>query len=116
MSLFEKLLYVFGGRAASTGLEESSAVEERYDREHPCARAQLKDGEQVGEVVTQDVTSDRDRVLTPADSFQRKRHRIHRFHDAEVETGGLVFTQVEVDPADDLGIVSSVLVQPEHGG
>src|SRR5699024_6143877 len=53
--LLEELLDVLRRGATGTGLEEPAAGEQRDDREHLRARAELEDGEEVGQVVAQHV-------------------------------------------------------------
>ena len=106
---------MFRGRAAGAGLEQAAAVEQGHDREHPRAGAQLEDGEQVGQVVTQHVAGHRDGVLAAADALQRELHGLDGRHDADVEVGEIVLVQVDADLRDDLGVVAAVLVEPEDG-
>ncbi len=75
----------FGRRAAGAGLEQAAAVDQRDDREHLGAGAELQDREQVGEVVAQHVAGDRDGVLALADPLQRERDRVDRRHDLDLE-------------------------------
>ena len=70
--LLQQLLDVLGGRAAGTGLEQAAAVDQRDDRQHLGAGAELHDREQVGQVVAQHVAGDRDGVLAPADALERE--------------------------------------------
>mmetsp|Transcript_9903 Transcript_9903/g.31815 ORF Transcript_9903/g.31815 Transcript_9903/m.31815 type:complete len:258 (-) Transcript_9903:2034-2807(-) len=56
--LLLELLDVLGRRAAGAGLEEAAAGEERDDGEHLGRGAELEDGEEVGEVVAEDVARD----------------------------------------------------------
>ena len=73
--LLDQLLHVLGRRAAGAGLEQAAAVDQRDDREHLGAGAELEDREEVGEVVAQHVAGDRDRVLALADALERVRRR-----------------------------------------
>ena len=73
--LLDQLLDVLGRRAAGAGLEQPAAVDQRDDREHLGAGAQLQDREQVGQVVAQHVAGDRDGVLAAADALQGERDR-----------------------------------------
>ena len=68
--LLDQLLHVLGRRAAGAGLEQAAAVDQRDDREHLGAGAELEDREQVGEVVAQHVAGDRDGVLALADALE----------------------------------------------
>ena len=85
--LLDQLLHVLRRRAAGAGLEQPAAVDQRDDRQHLGAGAELHDREQVGEVVAQHVAGDRDRVLAAADALERERDRVDRGHDPDVEAG-----------------------------
>ena len=112
--LGQELGDVFGGRAARAGLEESAAGQQRDDGQHLGAGAHLEDREEVGEVVTQDVSGDRDGVLALANPFQGERHGVDRGQDAEVQSFGVVLGEVPAHLRDDLTVVGPGLVQPEH--
>ncbi len=58
-----ELLHVLGRGAAGAGFEQAAAVHQRDDGEHLGAGADFEDGEEVGEVVAQDIAGDRDGVL-----------------------------------------------------
>ena len=113
--LLDELLHVLGRRAAGPRLEEAAAGEQRDDREHLGARAQLEDREEVGEVVTQDVARDRDGVLAGADLLEAEGHRVDGREDLDLEALGVVLRQVLLDLGDDLGVVGAGLVEEEDG-
>ena len=71
--LLQELLHVLRRRAAGTGFEQPAAAQQRDDREHLRAGAELEDREEVGEVVAQHVAGDGDRVLAFAYPLQRER-------------------------------------------
>src|SRR5699024_1046500 len=66
VALLEELLDVLGSGATGTRLEEAAAGEQRDDREHLRARAQLEDREEVREGVAQDGAGDPDGGLAGA--------------------------------------------------
>ena len=78
MPFLHELLHVLRRRAAGTGLEHGAAVQQRHDRQHLGAGAELEDREQVGQVVTQHVAGDGDRVLAGLDAQQRRAHGLDR--------------------------------------
>ena len=82
--LLDELLHVLRRRPAGAGLEQAAAVDQRDDREHLGAGAELEDREQVGEVVAQHVAGHRDGVLALADPLERERDRVDRRHDLDV--------------------------------
>ena len=69
--LFE-LLHVLRSRTTRTGFEQTAAVHQRDDGEHLRRGAQLKNREEVGQVVTQDVTGNRDGVLACLGTLKRE--------------------------------------------
>ena len=83
--LLDELLHVLGRRTAGAGLEQPAAVDQRDDRQHLGAGAELHDREQVGEVVAQHVAGDRDRVLAAADALEREGRGLDRGHDVDLE-------------------------------
>ena len=58
MAFGEKLLNMFGRRTAGTSFVQAAASEQRHDGQHLCTRAQLKNREEIGKVVTQNIASD----------------------------------------------------------
>ena len=63
VTLLQELLNVLGGGATGTSLQENSSSEKRDNGQHLGGGAELKDGEEVGEVVPEHVSSDGDGVL-----------------------------------------------------
>ena len=114
MPLLLELLHVLRGRAAGAGLEEPATVQERDDGEHARAGADLQDGEEIGEIVPEDVPGDRDGVLTSADPLQRVLHGLDRGEDLHRQAGGVLGLQIALHLADELGVVRPLPVQPEH--
>ena len=74
---FDQLLDVFGGGATGTGFVHAAARHQGHDRQHLGAGAKFHDREQVGQVITQDVAGDRDRVQATNDTLQRVTHGAH---------------------------------------
>ena len=116
VSFLDELLDVPGGRAAGAGLEHAATVEQGDDREHLGAGAQFQDGEEVGEVVAQDVAGYGDGVLAGPAAGDGGLHGIERGQDADVKAGGVVFGQVLFYLFEQLGVVGAVGVKPENGG
>ena len=85
-----ELLHVLGRGATGAGLEEAAPREQRHNRQHTRARAQLQDREEVREVVAKHVTGDRYGVLAAADALQRERHRLDRRQDADIQPLGVL--------------------------
>ena len=105
--LLHELLHVLRGRPAGAGLEEPAAVDERHDRQHLGAGAELHDREQVGEVVAQHVAGAADGVLAAADALERARHRVDRRLDLDLEAVGVVVGQVRLHLGDEVGVVGA---------
>ena len=82
-----ELLDVLGGRAAGARLEQPAAGQQRHDGQHLGARPDLKDREEVGQVIAQDVAGHRDRVQALADPLQRVLHRLDRGQDLDLQAG-----------------------------
>ena len=97
--LLHELLHVLRRRAAGAGLVQPAAVEQRHDRQHLGARAELENREQIREVVAQHVAGDRDRVEAGAHALQRRADRVDRRHDLDVETRRVVVLQVRAAPS-----------------
>ncbi len=103
-------------RASGTRLEQPAAGEQRHDREHLGARADLEDREQVGEVVAQDVAGDRDRVQAVAHACERVAGCFLGRQDADLHALGVQERDPLVYLRDQLRVVRAVHVEPEHGG
>ena len=116
MVLLDQLVNMLGRRAAGAGLVHSATGHQRHDREHLGAGAQLQDGEQIGEVVAQDVAGHGDGVLAADDPFQRVPHGPHLRHDLDLESLGVVLLEVGLDLLAQLGLVRALGVEPEHRG
>ena len=114
--LGQQLLDVLGGRAAGAGLEQAAAVDERDDREHLGAGAELEDREQVGQVVAQHVAGHRDGVLAPPDALEGERGGLGRRQDLDAQALGVVPGQVLAHLGDQVGVVGPGLVEPEDRG
>src|SRR5436190_2783732 len=82
IALFLELLHVLGRRAASTGLEKTAARQQRNDRQHLGRGTELHDRKQVGQIITQYVAGDGDRVLPLANAIERKLDRFDRRQNA----------------------------------
>lgn len=72
MVLFGELLDVERGRATSTSLEHATSGEHRDDTEHLGGGVQLEDREEIGVVISEDVTSHTDRLLASSHSLERR--------------------------------------------
>ena len=114
IALFLELLHVLGRRAAGAGLEQTAARQQRNDRQHLGRGAELHDRKQVGQIITQHVAGDGDRVLPLANALERKLDRFDRRQNADVEPLGIVILQVLLDLGDHLGVVRALGVEPEH--
>jgi len=111
-----KLLNVFRGGAACTGLEQAATVHQWYDGQHLGRRADFQDRIKVGQVIAQHVACDGDGVLAAGNALGGVFGCLGRRHDLQIETGRVVLGQVGVDLLDQLGIVATLLVQPEDAG
>ena len=114
MILLFKLLDMFRCRATSAGFEKAATVHERHNRKHLRACAKFQDWEEVGQVVAQDVTGDRDRVLASSGSFQGERRSIGHVHDSYVKTVGVMIGEVTLNLDDELGIMGPFCIEPKH--
>ena len=111
-----ELLHVLRCRTAGASFEQTATVHKRNDRKHLGARAEFHDGEQVGEVIAQHVAGDRNGVFTFAGTGKRVKTRSLGRHDLDREAGGVVLGEVLLHLGDDLRVVRTVLVEPEHRG
>ena len=103
-----------GAEPPAPGFVHTAAGHQRHDGQHLGAGAQLQDREQVGEVVAQDVAGRGDGIQPADHALQRVPHRAHLRHDLDVEALGVVILQVGLDLLDQLVLVRTVRVQPEH--
>src|SRR5690606_468235 len=90
VALSLELLYVLRRRAAGSCLEQSAAVQQRYDGQHACAGADLEDRKQVGEIVAQYVARGGNGVLAAADALERELHGVGRGHDVDAQAARVV--------------------------
>merc|ERR1719239_147516 len=75
----------------------------------------FKDGEQVSEVIPQNISSHRDCVKSSAGSCAGCSAGICRCHEFDVESGGVVLLQVGLGQPDQVGVVGAGRVEPENG-
>ena len=78
MVFFFKLLHVLRCGTASTCLKETAPIHQWYDREHLSARAELENREEISQIVTKHVTSDRNCVFTSLRTFEGDLSRFNR--------------------------------------
>mmetsp|Transcript_51980 Transcript_51980/g.126825 ORF Transcript_51980/g.126825 Transcript_51980/m.126825 type:complete len:365 (-) Transcript_51980:812-1906(-) len=102
-------------RAPRPRLEEAPAREQRHDREHLGAGAELDDGEEVREVVPQHVARNRDCVLPGGGTLHRQAHGLDGGVGLDVEAFGVVLLEVHVDLGLQVRVVRPVGVEPEDG-
>ena len=94
MVFFYQLFDMLGGRAASTCFIHATASHQRHDGEHLGAGAEFHDGEQVREVIAQDVAGDRDGVHATDHALQGVTHGAHLRQMLDVETRGVMVFQI----------------------
>ncbi len=111
-----ELLNMFRSRSSGASLEESAPLHQGNNRKHLCARPHLEDGEEVGKVISENVAGNRNGVFTLSDSFQRKLSGFKRSQHAKIETIGIVIIEILIDLFNELSVVGSRVVEPEHGG
>ena len=114
MVFFHQLLNVLGRRAACAGFVHAATGHQRNDRQHLGAGAEFHDGEQVGQVVAQNIAGSADGVLSANHAFKGVTHGTHLAHDLDVQTRGVVLVQVHLDFSDKLGLMRTIDIQPEH--
>src|SRR5699024_9846354 len=89
-------------------------VEQGHHLEHLGRGAQFKDWEQVGQVVTQDVPGDRDRIFAATHALNCVLGGTLWRHDLNFQAVSVVVGQVGFDLLDDLRVVSALSVEPEN--
>jgi len=73
MVFFGELLDMERGRATGTSLEHATSGEHGDDTEHLGGGVQLEDGEEIGVVISEDVTSHTDSLVASSHSLERSR-------------------------------------------
>src|SRR5690554_1440580 len=106
---------MLGCRTASAGFVEATTIQQRHNRQHLGAGAQLQNREEVGEIVTQYVAGYRNRIQTANQALHCPANGPHRRLEANVQAFGVVIFQVRVYLLDQLGIMRAFVVKPEHG-
>ena len=114
MSFFQELLHMFWGGSSSSGLQQNSSSQERNNGQHLCRCSQLQDREQVSEVVTENVASTGDSVQTFSGTVAGQSAGISRLQELNVQTLGVMISQVLGHQMDQVSIVSSGRVQPKY--
>jgi len=107
---------VFGGGAAGAGFEEAAAVHEGNDGEHLGAGADFEDGEEISQIVAEDVAGDADGIEAFDDAFEGELAGVGGGEHADVEAGGVVGGEVFFDLGDDFAVVGAGWIEPEDGG
>ncbi len=107
---------MLGRGTASTRLKQPAASQQWHDGKHFCACSQFKDGEEVGQIITQDVACHGDDIVARFDLFAGEAHGGFGGHRSDVQPCGVVIGQVLIDFGDDIGIVGAVGIEPEDGG
>src|SRR5699024_11784245 len=104
---------VFGCETASASFKESANVEQLNDRQHFGRGSQFEDREEVGQVVTQDVTGHRDGVFALAQTVDGVLGCTFWGHNLDFKTIGIVIGKVRFYLFDQLCIVCTFGIQPE---
>ncbi len=110
-----ELFDVFGGGAACAGFEEAAAVHEGDDGEHFGGGSDFEDGEEVGEVVAEDISGDGDGIEALGDALEGDEAGLGGWEDGDVEAGGVVVGEVGFYFGDDLCVVGACFIEPEDG-
>ena len=113
--LLRQLLYVLRSRAARTRFVHAAACHQRHDRQHFGAGSEFHDGEQVGQIIAQDVSGDGDGVQPANDALQAIAHGTHLGHVLNIQARGVVVFEVFIHLLDELVLMGAVRVEPEHG-
>merc|ERR1719429_488441 len=114
VTLLQELLHMLGSAASSSSFEKDSSSQQWDDGQHLGTGAQLQDGEQISEVVSEHIAGASDGVQSLSCSVAGQSAGISWLHELNVQASSVVLCQVLVDKGDEVSIVSSVRVQPEH--
>src|SRR5688572_14657799 len=113
MPLLEKLLDVLRRGTAGAGFIEATTGQQRNNRQHLGARAELENGEEIREVVAQDVPGDGDGVLSFANALQSRAHRLDRRLNPDVEPGRVVILEIALSFFDHVPVMAAIRIEPE---
>jgi hypothetical protein len=80
VTFFNELLHVKRSRATSSSLEKTTTSEERDDRKHLRGRSKLEDREKISVIISQNVSCDRDSLLTDSHSLTTEATSINGVH------------------------------------
>src|SRR5215471_17728719 len=107
VSFFKELLNVLRRRASGARFKHTSSVHQGNDGKHLGARSYFENRKKVRQVIAEDVTSYRDRVLARLQALQRKPRCGFRRHDLDLQPLGIVIGQVLPNLPDQLRIMSA---------
>ena len=110
-----ELLHVLGCRTASPGLVQTSASQQRNNREHLGTCAQFQDRKQVREVVPQYVSGHRNRIQPITCTFATEPGCFDGSEHLDFQPLGVVIRKVLFHLGNQSGIMRPVRVQPENG-
>mmetsp|Transcript_23465 Transcript_23465/g.44200 ORF Transcript_23465/g.44200 Transcript_23465/m.44200 type:complete len:425 (-) Transcript_23465:1048-2322(-) len=113
VAFLHKLFNVLGSRSSGSCLVHPSASKHRHNGQHLCTRVQLKDGEEIRVVISQDIASDRDGVLALLSPLKRLQASLLRGLDADLQPRCVMILQINLHLLQELCIVRSSLVQPK---
>merc|ERR1712088_976289 len=94
MTFLQELLDMLGSRATSSGLQEDSTSQERDDGQHLGRGSQLEDGEEVSEVISEDIASAGDRVQSLPGSGAGDGAGISRLGELDIHPVSVVIIEV----------------------
>jgi len=80
VTFFNELLHVKRSRATSSSLEKTTTGEERDDRKHLRGRSKFEDREKISVIISQNVSCDRDSLLTDSHSLTTEATSINGVH------------------------------------
>ena len=94
MAFLNELLHVLRSRSTGTCLKEAAAAQKRNDGEHLGASSQFQDGEEIGKIITQDISSDWNRILAISAPLHGLTNCVYWLHNRNIDATKVVVLQI----------------------
>ena len=89
-------------------LQLRHTCQQGHDGKHLCGGAELQNGEQISQIISEHVAGNTDGVQARGGTLAGAAHGVHRGVDGDIQTRGVVVLQVGAHLADDVAVVGSV--------
>ena len=105
---------MFGRTTPRTSFKEMSSLEKRNDGEHLSGSTQFQDREKISQVVPEHIAGHRYGIQSLSGLRAGELHGFYGIHELDIKGRGIMVLEKLFGQVEELNIMGSVLIQPEH--